>query len=565
MRALPVADPGTPDIRSAGRYLCWLVTELRRTVLLGMAAGIVWMVAPALAPAAIGRAIDQGITGRDPGALLRWSAVVLVLVLVQAAAGLLRHRMAVFNWLSASYRTIQLTVRQSARLGATLPKRLGTGEVVSIGTSDISHIGHSLDITARAAGALIAVGTVAVILLLTSVPLGLTVLIGAPLFTGIATLLIRPLHKRQQAYRDQQGALTTRAADIVTGLRVLRGIGGEDAFAARYAAQSQELRRAGVGVARIESYLSGAEILIPGLFVALVTWLAARFALAGAVTIGQLVAIYGYATFLSIPLRTLTEAVDKFTRGHVSARRVVRLLALEPELAAEGSASPAPGGELVDVESGLVVAPGLVTALVAAEPAEATAVCERLGRYAPGYVTLGGVALADLEPEALRRTVLVADNDARLFSGRLRDELDPRGRAGDRRLADALAAASAEDVVDGLPDGLDAAVSERGREFSGGQQQRLRLARALVADPPILVLVEPTSAVDAHTEARIAQRLGPARAGRTTLVATTSPVLLDRVDQVCYLEAGRVVAQGSHRALLASQPGYAATVTRGEA
>ena len=564
MRSLPVADPGTPDIRSAGRYLWWLANQLRRTLLLGIAAGIVWLAAPALIPAAIGRAIDAGLVGRDSGALVRWSAAVFGLVSIQAAAGLLRHRMAVFNWLSATYRTIQLTVRHSARLGATLPKRMATGEVVSIGTSDISHIGHSLDVTARAAGAVVAVLAVAAILLSTSVPLGLAVLLGAPLFTGVTALLIRPLHHRQQAYRDEQAALTSRATDIVSGLRVLRGIGGEDAFAARYAVQSQQLRVAGVRVARVESYLSGAQVLIPGFFLVLVTWLAARFALAGELTVGQLVAVYGYATFLALPLRTLTETVDKITRGHVSARRVVRLLSLEPELAATGRGTPQPDGELVDADSGLALAPGLVTALVASDPADAAAVCDRLGRYAPGAVTLGGTALADLDPTLLRQTILVAENDARIFSGPLRAELDPRGDADDATLTGALAAASGTDIVDALPDGLDAEVAERGREFSGGQQQRLRLARALVTDPPILVLVEPTSAVDAHTEARIGQRLAKARTGRTTLIVTASPLLLEHADQVCYLAAGRVVAQGTHRALLAEQSGYAAAVSRGE-
>src|SRR5690606_35546613 len=103
-----------------------------------------------------------------------------------------------------------------------------------------------------------------------------------------------------------------------------------------------------------------------------------------------------------------------------------------------------------------------------------------------------------------------------------------------------------------------------GREFSGRQQQRLRLARALLADPEVLIRVEPTSAVDAHTEARIAERLAAARAGRPTLVCTTSPLVLDRTDHVIYVEDGRVRAEGTHRDLLTTCPPYAATVTRGE-
>ncbi len=124
-------------------------------------------------------------------------------------------------------------------------------------------------------------------------------------------------------------------------------------------------------------------------------------------------------------------------------------------------------------------------------------------------------------------------------------------------MAAALDAASADDIVDALPDGLDTVVAERGREFSGGQQQRLRLARALVADPETLVLVEPTSAVDAHTEARIAARLGLARAGRTTVVCTTSPLVLDQADEVAFVADGRVVADGHPPRAAAPPPGYA--------
>ena len=254
----------------------------------------------------------------------------------------MRHRFAVTNWLSAAYRTMQLTVRQATRLGATLPRRIATGEVVSIGTSDIGHIGDALDITARGAGAVVAIIAVAVILLSTSVPLGLVVLIGVPVLMAVVGLLIRPLHRRQQAYRDQQGALTTRAADIVTGLRVLRGVGGEAAFAGRYRAQSQQLRAAGVRVARVESLPGGAQVLLPGLFV-VAGHLARRPARGGrrdhpraARRVLRLRGVPG------VPLRTLTEAVDKITRGHVAARRVVRLLSLNPDLADPGDRRPRP-------------------------------------------------------------------------------------------------------------------------------------------------------------------------------------------------------------------------------
>ena len=114
----------------------------------------------------------------------------------------------------------------------------------------------------------------------------------------------------------------------------------------------------------------------------------------------------------------------------------------------------------------------------------------------------------------------------------------------DERIHTAIAVANAEDVVEALPEGLDAYVDERGRSFSGGQRQRLVLARALLSDAEMLVLVEPTSAVDAHTEARIARRLREARAGKTTVVVTASPLMLDQTDRVFFVEDGQVVADG---------------------
>jgi len=245
----------------------------------------------------------------------------------------------------------------------------------------------------------------------------------------------------------------------------------------------------------------------------------------------------------------------------VSARRVVRILSLRPEVTDPADPVPVPPpGVLADPESGVRVEPGLLTAIAAAEPSDAVRIAERLGRYVPDTdVRLADVPLKDMAVATVRDTILVAAGDGRLFHGRLCDEL-----GGSSTVDAALHAASAEDILDGLPDGLDTLVETGGREFSGGQQQRLRLVRALQADPPILVLVEPTSAVDAHTEARIAQRLAGYRRGRTTVVCTTSPLLLDRADRVVYVEAGRAVAEGTHADLLDREPRYAAAVTRGE-
>lgn len=512
--------------------------------------GTTWMLCQALTPAVIGEAID-GISAGDAGTLTRWSGVLLALGLTQAGLGVMRHRFAVYNWLAGAYRTVQVVSRQATRLGATLPERITTGEVVSVGVSDVSHIGDVTDITARGTGSVVAICVVAVLLFGISPQLGLVVLVGVPVVLLLAAPLLPPMHRHRTRRRELTGELNTRATDIVAGLRVLRGIGGERLFADRYRAESQRVRRAGIDVARAESRLSGAEILLPGLLIVLVTWMGGRLAVSGQLSSGGLVACYGLAVFLIQPVRTIGEAVGKLTQGHVAAGRVIRLLALEPDLPDLGTVVPVTPAELVDPTSGLVVRPGRMTGIVAADPAEARTIADRLAGRAPGEVTYGGVALPDVSD--LRARVMVAINEDVLFSGPLNDV------AGDEA---AVRVACAEDVVRAA--GPDARVAEAGREFSGGQRQRLRLARALAADPEVLILVDPTSAVDAHTEASIARRLAGARRApdRTTVVCTTSPLVLTRADHVVYVVAGRVVAEGSHAELVRTRPGYVATVLR---
>ena len=554
MRALPFADPGVPDLRSPGRFLLRVLRLQWDTVAIGMVFGIVWMGCYALLPYVIGRAVDEGLAGGDRDALLRWAGLLLLTGVVQAVAGVCRHRYAVTNWMTACFRNEQWLIRHVARLGASLPAQMSTGEVVNIGATDAQGVARMTDITARGAGAVASFALVAVLLLRASLALGLVVLVGVPVFTALLGPLLRPLHARQSAQRAALGDLTGLGADTVAGLRVLRGIGGEDAFVARYRTESQRVRAAGVRVARTQSILDAT--LVPGTFVVLVTWLGARFALAGRITPGELVAFYGYAAFLLTPLRTVTEAVDKVTRAHVAARRLIGVLSLRPlhTSPSDPAPEPPPGVPLHDKASGLTVEPGKVTALVTADPEEATAIADRLGRFADGDVTLGGVPLSALPLDVVRRRVLVADKNATLFSGPIRDAV---------RDESYVAAADAGDVIDALPGGLDAELEERGRSLSGGQRQRLVLARALAAEPDVLVLDEPSSAVDAHTEARIADRLRDVRRGRATVVCTTSPLLLDRADVVALLDDGRVVATGTHRELLADDR-YRAVVIRGE-
>src|SRR3954447_8872330 len=367
-----------------------------QTLLGGMLFGVIWMSCQAVMPAVIGRAIDHGVAAKDGSALLTYALVMLGIGLVQAVTGIMRHRFAVTNWLTAAYRTVQLVARQAVNLGGTLPRKVSTGEVVAIGTNDLSHLGQVMDVSARFAGAVVSFLLVAVILLTKSATLGLVVLIGVPALMLLIGPLLRPLNGRTAHQRHLMGDLSNTASDIVSGLRVLRGIGGERVFHDRYARESQATRHAGVEVARLQSVLDALQVFLPGVFVVVVVWLGARSAVQGQITPGDLVAFYGYSAFLMIPLRTATEYANKLIRARVAAARVCRVLSLTPDHVdlVEGSPLPPRGAELADARTGLRLRPGALTALVSDQAEETAALADRLGLCAPDAdddVTLGGV------------------------------------------------------------------------------------------------------------------------------------------------------------------------------
>src|SRR3954452_18926510 len=179
-----------------------------QTLLGGMLFGIVWMSCQAVMPAVIGRAIDRGVAAKDGSALLTYGLVMLGIGLVQAVTGIMRHRFAVTNWLTAAYRTVQLVARQAVNLGGTLPRKVSTGEVVAIGTNDLSSLGQVMDVTARFAGAIVSFLLVAAILLSTSVQLGLLVLLGVPFLMLLIGPLLRPLDRRSAHQRHLMGELS---------------------------------------------------------------------------------------------------------------------------------------------------------------------------------------------------------------------------------------------------------------------------------------------------------------------------------------------------------------------
>ncbi|MEU4807150.1 ABC transporter ATP-binding protein [Actinosynnema sp. NPDC023587] len=567
-RTTATRDPGAwvaPEPRDIGgpaRFLWWLVRSQARRVVAGAALGSSWMVGLAVPPWVLSRAIDDGLVAGDPGALVRWSAVLLAVGVLTAVLAIARHRTMTRIRMDASFRTVRTVVRHTARLGSALSRKVGAGEVVTIGIADVQVVAQSLTVTGPGFGAVVAYAVVAVVLATISPLLALVVLAGVPLLVVTVVPLLRRIERTGTGYRLHQGLLTARLVDVLGGLRVLNGLGGKETVTERYGRESAELVGRGYRVGGPASWVTALAGGLPALFLAVVVWLAARMVALGEITIGDLVAVYGYVAVLVVPVSFFIEGGGDLARALVAARRITGLLTLRPDHDGAQGAAGEPDGPVTDPASGVVVRPGRFTALVSARPEEAVAVVERLGRFADTDATWAGTRLDVLEPGRLRERLLVADNDADLFAGTVREIVSGRHEPDDDRVRAAVRTAVADDVVEALPGGLDALITAKGGNLSGGQRQRLRLARAVYAEPDVLLAVEPTSAVDARTEAVVIARLRAARRGLATLVTTSSPLVLDHADEVVFLSDGRVAARGTHDRLLRDHPAYADLVSR---
>ncbi|MFC9488758.1 ABC transporter transmembrane domain-containing protein, partial [Streptomyces hydrogenans] len=457
-----------------------------------------------------------------------------------------------------------------------LTRRVAAGEVVAVSTGDVEKIGWFVEAFSRFAAAVLTLLAVCVGIAVYEPALGLLVAVGVPALALAALPLLPRATRRADEQREKAGKATELASDTVAGLRVLRGIGGEELFLGRYRTASQEVRRAAVRSARMWALIAAVQVLLPGLLLIAVVAYGARLALDGTISVGALVTVYGAVALTHHPLRNVEEIAMAYAFSRPSAKRAARVLALsrgtEP---AGGDREARAAGDLHDPLTGLIAPAGLLTAVVCGDPDAAGRLAERLGGHPPEpgddhvSVRLGGVPLDELSLDAARTAVLVQDKEPVLLSGTLRELLDVPA-SGAVRPEDALAAAQCDDVLDALAqasvdtdgDPMRTRITERGRSLSGGQRQRLALARSLVTDPEVLVLDEPTSAVDSHTESRVAAGVRKLRAGATTVVLASSPLVLDLADRVVLVHEGRAVAHGTHRELLAEEPRYRAVVTR---
>lgn len=633
--ALDLPSRKWPFVRTLARHT-------RVILLLGILVRTVSYVASALIPWSLGLLLDSGLDQGIGAHLIEPSLVFIAMVALMALGDGLGQMSDIGLWMGAAMNAVRSVGKRLGDNGRAIKRDLPAGDIVTALLTDADYLGGAFAWCPEIVAAIVSTIVVCVLMFTASPPLGLVVIIGLPLVIVGMTFLVKPLQKRQAVAREEQGKLTTISTDAVSGLRVLRGIGGEDVYNDTYRAQSARVRDAGIRVASTSAMLTMLRQSMPMVFTALVVGYGAVLTFEGSLSAGELVAFYGFTTFLRNPISVATNSIQQFTRAWVGVRKMTRVLEVPPLVGDslvgqsapvggsdmdEGAAASAAGtvrssrdqslrddgspssidwntAELTDARTGVTVRPGRLTALVAADPDVSAALARRLGRVEDQDVVLAsGRDLRTVPVEEVRRSVFLSEAEFQLFAGTLRDEVEgaaaqPRRSRGvtelvqreviedstrrenilfrphesddDPRLLEALHVADAHDVLDSLPGGLGGVISEKGRNLSGGQRQRVALARAVASQAPVLIAVEPTSAVDSHTEARVAERLAGARRGRTTVVVSASPLVLEQCDEVVLLDRdGRELTRGTHgglgRSALAGDPSarlYRAVVNR---
>lgn len=588
---------GDPD-----RVIGSMVRQNWRILLAATIAFLFMFVGSALIPWALGIFLDSGLEQGLQASLIPGCLLMCFIVGVRAL-GSLGEPLGVVVWMRGAFAWCRDVVTHVSGMRNGGRNAIPSGEIVSAATSDSPKLGNLMYSIPSTIASLTSFAVIVVLMLKTHVMLGLVVAIGLPISVALMTLLIKPLHKRLAENREERGKLTTLASDAVVGLRVLRGVGGEGSYNERYEEQSRHVMDTGIKAALVQAVLGGLTTAVPALFSAIVISLGLWSVYAGELSYGNLVAFYGYTAYLAVPVSSATNFFQMLTDARVGARRIERILESQPLISSdrEDPSVPIPDwsrARLIDDERGVVIESGCMSVIVSARPDISAGVAQRFARVDDSPIRVAwdsnDIDIRTLPVSNVRDNIVLSGAIAQLFQGRLRsnvngrhadeplprpigtqmadtgdgagvatrDHLPQPGAASDGDLMRVLAIADATDIIHGFDEGLDGYVAERGRSLSGGQRQRLSLARAVATNAPILIGIEPTSAVDSHTELRISKALYNERRGKTTVIVSVSPIILHQADRVIFLDkTGHVIATGTH-AELSERADYHAIVHR---
>lgn len=560
-QAMPTPEILVDDATTPRRFALRTMLAARKWTIPGAALVVVHQVCETLVPVVMGQAIDKAVATRDAGSLWAWLLALAALFAVLTVSARFGGRIGQAGMLAVQHKLRTRVTDRILDVRGLGGRQRAPGETLNIATSDVEQLARGIAIMVYPVGHFAAVVFGAVILLGTSWILGAAILVSAPLMLWLLDKGSGPLRRRSFEAQKVAGAAAGTATDLVSGIRVVKGIGADGEASRRYVAASSRALRGVLRSARAEGAYVATMELVSGLLIAAVAVAAAAMAVTGSLTVGELITVVGVTQVIMGPLAALGSNMGAvWAAALASSERVLGILQAPP--AVDTGDRDHPGGgtlELDGLRAGAVddldlrVDDG--TFVVVHTDSETTAdlvdVLSRTRQPDSGRVLVGGVDLFDLGHDAARRALRVVPHASHLFEGSVLDNIaagiPPDAPDGDTRVTRAVFAAACDDVARVLPAGLDTPVGEAGRLLSGGQRQRVALARALAAPSDVLVLVDPTTAVDSVTEATIAERLPEVRRGHTTIVFTRSPALTAAADRVVTVADRSYVPTGESR------------------
>ncbi len=468
--------------------------------------------------------------------------------------------------------------RHMTRLSLGFFRDTSTGRIILRFIGDINAILHLIkDGILRAATDVVTVAVVSALIVSLNLRLGLATLAVLPAYAFCFIRYSPRLREASHQVRNARSAFSGRLQEVISGMPVVKSFNREAAEEQRAREQTGLMRRHQLRRALFSGQLAGWANGLIGLAAAIVLGYGSTLVLSGAMTRGQLVAFYTLAAFLFPPMRRLAQVNDVYQESMVSLERIAGFLDKTKEATERpGALEFHPRGGSISLKGvtfgfgkhqpvlrglDLEIAAGEMVAVVGPNGAGKSTLVSLLPRFIEpdaGTVMIDGQDVRDLTLESLRGALAIVPQDPFLFSGTIEDNIRyGKPGAGAAEIDRAVEAANLAKVLKRLPEGLATEVGERGLKISGGERQRIAIARALLMDPAILILDEATSGVDPESDIAIREALDRLMRGRTVIAIAHRLATTQRAGRIIVMNRGRVVEQGSHEQLLRRNGLYA--------